>query len=58
MLLITKGKTKTKQSYPTMFMIINGLLTNLCQASHCFQQDILWKILQIASNHARNPRCV
>ena len=52
-LLITKGRTKNEAGYPAMSMIISGLSINLCQAVYYFQQDSLWKSINIMS---RNPR--
>jgi hypothetical protein len=43
MLLITKDEAKNQTRYPTMFMILNGLLPNLILALYYFQNDRLWK---------------
>jgi hypothetical protein len=52
-LLITKGRTKNEAGYPAMSMIISWLFISLCQAVYYFQQDGLWKSINIMS---RNPR--
>ena len=53
LLLIRKGMTENEAGYPAMSMIISGLFINLCQAVYYFQQDSLWKSINIMS---RNPR--
>ena len=49
MLLKTIDGAKNGGDYPTIFMIINGLLTNLIRTVSCFQYDSLWKSLKIVS---------
>jgi hypothetical protein len=49
MLLKTIGWIRKKGDYPTMFMIMNGLMPNPFKAISYFQYDSLWKSLQMAS---------
>jgi hypothetical protein len=53
MLLITKDNSKTETCYPTMSMILKGLIVNFALDLFYFQQDSLWKSLQIAPHRCR-----
>jgi hypothetical protein len=53
MLLVTKGVSKNQRVYPTISMIISGLLANLSLALHYFQYDSLWKSVEATSNTDR-----
>jgi hypothetical protein len=53
MLLKTIGTMRNVNGYPTMFMIIHGLISNLNKAVSCFQYDSLWKNLKIGLKAAR-----
>jgi hypothetical protein len=50
MLLKTMAMCKNVSGYPTMSMIIHGLLANLREAIYYFQHDSLLKSLKIGSN--------
>ena len=50
MLLKTIAMGKNVGRYPTISMIIRGLLANLRKAVYYFQYDSLWKSLKIGSN--------
>jgi hypothetical protein len=54
MLLKTNGKAKNGGDYPTMSMILNGLLLSLRKAVFCFQYDRLWKSWKILSSTERS----
>jgi hypothetical protein len=41
-----KGSTKHEGNYPTISMIMNGLLENLRKAGYYFQYYSLWKSLE------------
>jgi hypothetical protein len=50
LLLKTIAMGKNVGRYPTISMIIHGLLANLREAIYYFQYDSLWKSLKIGSN--------
>jgi hypothetical protein len=49
MLLKTIDRIKNESLYPTISMIINGLIRNLRGATSYLPHDSLWKSLEIAS---------